>query len=198
LLSLLADWDTDDAGLEELLHYLDLTITLRVLADRPRNRSLPLRWQHHDLLESGWATLDDLTDIDRPVFILTHTALFRRLQDHVGWPSVNGIDTWLAQRGIPQTTTYAELNQDGTVTQKHLTLPVAVRNMIHHPENTGNALSGGDLRESLELTSCNGESSAEPNSRLELVGHPTISWTASSSIWRARSPPPHGRTATRP
>jgi hypothetical protein len=39
----------------------------------------------------------------------------------------------------------------GTPTQETLTLPVAVRHKIHHPENTHNVLTDDELRESTEL-----------------------------------------------
>ncbi|MCU1500158.1 MAG: hypothetical protein JWM47_4111 [Acidimicrobiales bacterium] len=39
----------------------------------------------------------------------------------------------------------------GTPTQETLTFPVAVRHKIHHPENTHNALTDDELRESTEL-----------------------------------------------
>lgn len=42
------------------------------------------------------------------------------------------------------------MNQDGTVTHQMTTLPSAVRNMIHHPENPHNTLSDDNLQESVE------------------------------------------------
>lgn len=148
--SLLAAWDTDEAQLEEFIANLDFALTLRMLADRVESRSLPLLWHHQDLIESGWASLDDLTDIDRRTFIINHTMLSGRLQDHAGKTTVKAFDTWLAGHGLPKATPYTKVNLDGTMTNETTTLPTAVRNMIHHPENPYNALSDDDLRESVE------------------------------------------------
>lgn len=151
VLNLLAAWDTDDAQLEDFIHGLDFALTLRVLADRVDSHALPLRWHHQDLIDSGWVTLDDLTDIDRQTFLINHTTLFGRLQDHVGAATINKFDDWLATHGLPRATPYSKVKSDGTVTHERMTLPAAVRNMIHHPENPHNALSDSNLRESLEL-----------------------------------------------
>ncbi|OBA46587.1 hypothetical protein [Kocuria sp. ICS0012] len=151
VLNLLAAWDTEDAQLEDFIHRLDFALTLRVLADRVDNRSLPLRWHHQDLIDSGWVTLDDLMDIDRQTFIINHTMLVGHLQDHAGLSTVKQFDHWLASHGLSQATPYLKMKPDGTVTQETTTLPTAVRNKIHHPENPHNALSDHDLRDSLEL-----------------------------------------------
>jgi hypothetical protein len=147
----LSAWDTDDAQLDDFINSLDLAITLRVLADRVDNRSLPLCWHHHDLVENGWAAFDDLTDIDRPTFIMNHTVLYGRLHDYAGSGSVKAFDNWLASRGLAKSKSYVELRPDGTEFPKETTLPTAVRNMIHHPENQRNVLSDDDLRDSIEL-----------------------------------------------
>ncbi|MFI5930684.1 HEPN/Toprim-associated domain-containing protein [Actinoplanes sp. NPDC051494] len=150
VVSLLAAWDSDDALLEEFIANLDVTLTLRVLADRVESRPLPLSWQHQDLIDSGWATLDDLTDIDRQTFIVNHTTMFGRLQDHAGRTEVKAFDDWLVGHGLDRATPYSKMNRNGTVSLQHMTLPGAVRNMIHHPENPHNFLSDDDLRESVE------------------------------------------------
>lgn len=67
--------DIKDAPLGDFINRLDFTITLRVLADRVDSRPLPLWWNHHDLAESGWAAIDDLTDVDRPTSFMNHTVL---------------------------------------------------------------------------------------------------------------------------
>lgn len=150
VVNLLAEWDADGAFLEDFIADLDFALTLRVLADRVESRSLPLRWHHQDLVDSGWASAEDLTCIDRQTFITNHNTLFGRLQDHAGVTAVSAFDTWLADHGLPQATAYTKMKSDGTVTYE-TTLPTAVRNMIHHPENPHNALSDDDLRESVEL-----------------------------------------------
>ena len=149
--NLLTPWDTDDALLEDFINSLDFAITLRVLADRVENRSLPLCWHHYDLVENGWAAFDDLTDIDRPVFTVNHTVLYGRLHDYSGASSVKTFDNWLANRGLAQATTYWEMRPGGAETCKQTTLPTSVRNKIHHPENPRNDLSDDNLRDSIEL-----------------------------------------------
>lgn len=151
VLDLLTDWDGDESGLEEFIFGLDFAITLRVLADRVKNRSLPLRWHHQDLIDSGWVSLEDLTDIDRLTYMVNHTMLVGRLQDYANETTVSGFDGWLADRGLSRGTLYTRIRQNGTTVQETTTLPSAVRNMIHHPENPNNALSDDDLRESVEL-----------------------------------------------
>jgi hypothetical protein len=152
LRNVLAVWDTEEAFLEDFIAGLDLSLTLRVLADRVESRSLPLRWHHQDLIDSGWVSLDDLTDIDRPTFIINHTVLYGHLQDRSGATRVAAFDNWLANRGLAKATPYAEMTPEGAGIPKMRTLPTAVRNKIHHPENPHNdVLSDADLRESIEL-----------------------------------------------
>lgn len=151
LLNLLAPWDTEHAFLEDFIRGLDVALILRVLAESAENRSLPLRWHHQDLIDSGWVTLDDLTDIDRPTFMVNHTVLYGRLQEYARATRVGAFDNWLVNRQLARETTYTEMRPDGTLALKKTTLPTAVRNMIHHPENPHNVLSDDNLRESIEL-----------------------------------------------
>lgn len=148
---LLAAWDTDDASLEDFIAGLDFQLTLRTLTDRAQNLALPLLWHHQDLVDSGWASLDDLTDIDRQTFMIRHTMLVGRLQDYAGVTTVASFDQWLAGRGIARTTPYTRVKPNGALAYETITLPSAVRNMIHHPENPHNTLSDADLSESIEL-----------------------------------------------
>ena len=149
--SLLGAWDSDEAMLEDFIASLDFALTLRVLADRVDSRALPLRWNHQNLVDNGWASVDDLTDIDRKTFIVNHTMMVGRLQDYAGKATVKEFDNWLVDHGLHRSTPYSRMNQDGTVTHQRTTLPSAVRNMIHHPENPHNALSDDRLRESIEM-----------------------------------------------
>lgn len=96
-------------------------------------------------------SLEDLTDIDRLTYMVNHTMLVGRLQDYANETTVSGFDGWLADRGLSRGTLYTRIRQNGTTVQETTTLPSAVRNMIHHPENPNNALSDDDLRESVEL-----------------------------------------------
>jgi len=150
MVDLLARWDADDARLDDFLLTLDTAVTLRVLSDRPENLRLPLRWAHQDLIDSGWVTLDDLTDIDRPTLTLQHNVLFGRIHDASEQSSIQDFDKWLANRGLPRTAHYLEQRRDGKLVSKTLVLPTAVRNMLHHPENGHNQLLDQDLLESVE------------------------------------------------
>lgn len=150
LYDLLQVWDTEEALLEDFIEVLDFTIVLRALADRPENRSFPLRWHHQDLIDSGWASFDDLTEVDRRDFIINHTMLVGRLQDHARATSIGAFDSWLVNQGLARATPYVKIKPDGTLTREVRTLPSAVRNMIHHPENPHNVLPDEMLRESVE------------------------------------------------
>lgn len=151
VLNLLAPRDTDDALLEDFYFGLDFALTLRVLAERSQSRPLLLRWHHQDLIESGWASLEDLTEVDRQTCIVNHTMLVGRLQDHAGETTVAAFDKWLTSRGVARSTSYLRIRRDGSVVNETTTLPTAVRNRIHHPENPHNALSDDDLRDSIEV-----------------------------------------------
>jgi hypothetical protein len=147
----LAPWNTDDAFLEDFIARLDFALTLRVLAERVDSRALTLRWNHQELINSGYVLLEDLTDIDLRTYIVNHTVLYGRLHDRSGASGVTAFDNWLVNRGLAQMTPYSQVGPRGTRTPKMTTLPTAVRNMIHHPENRDNALSDDRLRESIEL-----------------------------------------------
>ncbi|WP_235564167.1 HEPN/Toprim-associated domain-containing protein [Arthrobacter sp. Soil763] len=141
----------DDLSLEDfILEELDPVFTIRALADRVENRPLPLCWQHYDLLENGWVSLEDLTDIDRPSYMVNHTVLFGRLQEYSQATTVAAFDNWLRNRKVPRTMVYREM-RNGVVTSRLTTMPTAVRHMIHHPENPYNVLADETLRESVEI-----------------------------------------------
>jgi HEPN superfamily Toprim-like protein len=151
VLDLFIDWDTNNAGLEDFIFGLDFAITLRVLADPIANRLLPLRWHHQDLIDSGWASVEDLADVDRETYIINHTMFVGRLQDYANAITIRNLDDWLVGRGVPRATPYTRLQPNGAVTHETTTLPIAVRNKIHHPENPHNTLSDQELGASVEL-----------------------------------------------
>jgi hypothetical protein len=99
IVHLLGDWDTEGALLEDFIFQLDFALTLRVLADRSQSDQLPLVWHYQDLVDSGWASFDDLTDIDRKTYIVNHTVLLGRLQDHSGCFGLDQFDCWLVAHG---------------------------------------------------------------------------------------------------
>lgn len=155
LIDRLGAWDDDDDGygygrLEDFIkERLEFTLILRVIAGRAENRALPLQWEYQDIIDSGWATFEDLTDIDRPTFIVNHTALYGRLQDHANLPLETEFDAWLTERGLPKSTRYRRV-RGGKESQQMRTRPTAVRNKIHHPENPYNRLTDEELHQSLE------------------------------------------------
>lgn len=150
LIDRLGAWDEDDARLEDFIkERLDFTLVLRVLADRTKNRLLTLQWEYQDLIESGWASFEDLMEIDRPTFIANHTALYGRLQDYADLPGEADFDAWLTERGLPKSTRYRRV-RGGKASQQMRTRPTAVRNKIHHPENPHNRLTDEELHQSLE------------------------------------------------
>jgi len=150
LVARLARADAEESFLEDFVIGLNVNVILRVLADRIDSGLLPLRWHTHDFIENaGTATLDDLVDIDFETCMANHTMLFGRLQDHSGADGEMAFDKWLRKQGLQQSTPYTRLYA-GRVVQKMWTLPTAVRNMIHHPENTYNVLTDEELRQSIE------------------------------------------------
>ncbi|WP_432245630.1 HEPN/Toprim-associated domain-containing protein [Arthrobacter sp. G.S.26] len=151
VVDVLSAWDSEDAFLEEFIADVDFALILRVLAERAESRPLPLVWHHHDLVENGWASLEDLTDIDLQTFIVNHTRLYGRLQDRAEESRPHKFDGWMAQYGVHKTTLYRRLKEDGSVVEERTTLPTAVRHMIHHPENQHNDLTGDKIRNSIEL-----------------------------------------------
>ena len=151
VVDLLADWDTDSAQLEGFILQLGIPLMLRALADRADSHALPLVWHHQDLVDSGWASMDDLIDIDRKTYTINHSIFIGRLQDHSGCYHLDDFDDWLVQQGVRRDTTYRKAERNGTVREETVTLPTAVRHMIHHPENTNNVLSDAALRCSTEI-----------------------------------------------
>jgi len=150
VLNRLNSWDTDDALLEDFIfEHLDVRLMISTLASKPENERLLLRWHHQDLIESGWATQDDFDDIDRSARIIDHTRLVGRIQDKFGLLEVKQLDNWLEQHGVPRDTEYVQVSSKGAKPLR-LTLPVAVRHMIHHPENPHSHLTDSALRESIE------------------------------------------------
>ncbi|CCE76267.1 HEPN/Toprim-associated domain-containing protein [Clavibacter nebraskensis] len=141
----------DGCQMEDFVYELDFSIILRTLAEQESNRPLPLRWHYYDLVENGWATIDDLLELDRNTAIMNHSFLMGRLQDYTQLNTVSAFDRWLAGQGIPQETPYWRSDTGDKRRLEKLTLPTAVRNMIHHPENLSNRLLDEDIRKSVEL-----------------------------------------------
>lgn len=84
-----------------------------------------------------------------------HNELFGYIQRHIEMKNANGnfatekeIDTYLVGRGLAQVKTWSRKPS----VQHQTTLPIYVRNSIHHPENTSNAaVTESELRQSIEM-----------------------------------------------
>ena len=127
-------------------------VLVRCLAERPANRALPLTWEYQDLIESGWEARSTLMEIDRTQSTLNMIRLYGRLQDQAGYHSIADFDRWLADHGVPRDTSYIKrINKGKDTKEEQLTLPSAVRNMIHHPENREQILTDEQLEQAIEL-----------------------------------------------
>ena len=60
-------------------------------------------------------------------------------------------EQWLVGRGLTQNRGYNRLLRNGDTRQEQKTLPTAIRNIIHHPENQNNSYTAEELEESTEL-----------------------------------------------
>lgn len=89
-------------------------------------------------------------EIDRIQSMLSLIRLYGRLQDQAGCYRVADFDRWLTAWGLSCDTSYIQQRTNGTET-KQLTLPSAVRNMIHHPENRNQILTDDQLEQAIEL-----------------------------------------------
>lgn len=80
-----------------------------------------------------------------------HNELYGRIQRHIEdatdrFAKEDEVDAYLENEGIPKTKTWSNGSRC-----YQTTLPVYVRNTIHHPENTANAsVTNDELRESIE------------------------------------------------
>lgn len=132
-----------------LLERLPAHIMIRCMADRPGNLTLPLAWCYHDLVDSGWETKETLLEIDRNEYVLNLIRLYGRLQDYSGHSKIARFDDWLFKHDVPRETKYIRA-LEGRTKEESLTLPTAVRHMIHHPENRNQILTDTQLQEAVE------------------------------------------------
>ena len=63
----------------------------------------------------------------------------------------NSFDEYLKESGLSQNIQYVRQLSDGRLDKQQKTLPMFVRNIIHHPENTNNSFSNNQLIESIQL-----------------------------------------------
>jgi hypothetical protein len=134
---------------------LDRYIFLRLLCENSYNLDKELKWFCYDIIESGWASKEDIQYFDNKYFVIEHNKLYGKLnryaiqQDNIN-SSVSQFDDWLRNKGLLKNRNYQRENlSTGTLTSIRYTTPTFIRNIIHHPENTNNTFNDGDLKESI-------------------------------------------------
>ncbi|OFH51281.1 HEPN/Toprim-associated domain-containing protein [Listeria monocytogenes] len=137
-----------------LKELLDVYIFLRLFCENEENLKYYLEWQYIDIIEGGWASYQDIEEFDKKEFIINHNKLYGRLQLHaIGEDSKyyyeKEFDNWLADKGLFRNNYYLKLLKYGNTKEIYTTLPVYIRNVIHHPENTNNTFSDDDLNFSI-------------------------------------------------
>lgn len=145
-----------DALNDFFLEKIDRYIILRLFCENEKNLSYELNWFCHDIIESGWASIEDINVFDDKNFIIEHNKLFGKMQKYAVVheqinSSVTAMDEWLVSKGVSKTTKYVREDFHGRVKSINYTLPTFVRNVVHHPENTRNRFSDSDLMESVNI-----------------------------------------------
>lgn len=146
-------------GLEDfLLIKLDRNIILRLFCENPSNLKYELNWFCYDIVENGWASIEDIEYFDDKFFVLIHNKLFGKLHHHLiqnnlAKQSINSIDNWIKKFMSPEDLKeyypFRILEPRGE--PQYISIPTYVRNLIHHPENEYHTLEENDLKNSLEL-----------------------------------------------
>lgn len=137
-----------------LLEVLDVKILLRMFCENENNLLYNLEWQYQDIIESGWVSYEDIIEIDHKDFIINHNKIYGELQaiainvDQKNYYAEN-FNKWLVDNGFVLIKEYKKLTVNGSIMTKKLTLPVFVRNVIHHPENENNTFSNEELNDSI-------------------------------------------------
>lgn len=146
-------WHEDDEDVFDLEDFirerLDRHVFLRCVAERSENLSLPLVWDFDELIENGWESGETLIESNHDHYVLNHIRLYARLHEISGCKDQGAFDKWLNQRGLAKATSYTRDTKKGVETFSD-TLPTAVRNMIHHPENRHQRLDDVQLRNGFE------------------------------------------------
>lgn len=137
-----------------LIEVLDVYIVLRLLCESNKNMKYNLEWQYTDIVESGWASYEDIEEFDKKEFIINHNRLFGKLQmyaieENDKYYHEKEFDEWLVNNGIAKNKNYMRLLKDGRTQQVYRTLPTYIRNVIHHPENINNNFSDKELNSSI-------------------------------------------------
>lgn len=67
-----------------------------------------------------------------------HNELYGSIQEIKQFDSINNMDNYLLQKGIPQNKNWIKISGGNPLPPVSYTLPTYIRNSIHHPENTLN------------------------------------------------------------
>lgn len=137
-----------------LIEVLDVYILVRLFCESNKNLKFDLEWQYFDIIESGWASYQDIEEFDKKEFIINHNKLYGELQryaigKHSKYYSEKEFNNWLINKGVDEKKYYLKLLKNNTTQKMYVTLPVYIRNVIHHPENTNNSFSDEELNLSI-------------------------------------------------
>ena len=107
-------------------------------------------------MNHGWSTIDDIESYDKNEFIIQHNILYGKIQetklrDDRKYYRENELNKWFISMGIRNDKTYKRVLSDGTIRNEKKTLPVYIRNIIHHPENAHNSFNPKELLDSVNL-----------------------------------------------
>ncbi len=80
-----------------------------------------------------------------------HNELYGILQEQSSCASEKDFDEYLQTKGLKRDVPYTKLKPANKQETYSVTLPVKIRNIIHHPENPHNAYTESELRKSIEL-----------------------------------------------
>jgi AAA15 family ATPase/GTPase len=78
-----------------------------------------------------------------------HNELYGQLQEREEKYTELEINTFFESKGIDKNIQYRKLKKDGSTEDYLVTLPVKIRNVIHHPENPHNSYTKLDLEKSI-------------------------------------------------
>lgn len=137
-----------------IIEILDIYILIRLFCEKNENLNYNLEWQFLDVIESGWVSYQDIEEFDKKDFIINHNKLYGRLQtkainENKKYYYEENFDDWLIGKGISVKREYKKILVNGNIQSKYRTLPVYIRNIIHHPENLNNTFSDAELNQSI-------------------------------------------------
>lgn len=140
----------------EFLSNLNSYILIRIFCEKEENLDFPLRWYYFEHMNNGWSTIDDIESYDKNEFIIQHNILYGKIQetklrDDRKYYRENELNKWFISMGIRNDKTYKRVLSDGTIRNEKKTLPVYIRNIIHHPENAHNSFNPKELLDSVNL-----------------------------------------------